>query len=376
MTEELLSADSSLVDLNTTTTPATPLRHFTLPADAELLAEKLPDYFAEPRGGRRKHFINEKVLPILSSEGQWTSPRVAAWFRNNRVKYESAERAANADAAVVTRKDLDEATQGINRRLDEVEHGIVASLADEMAKVMNALSSQASALQNQISSLQEEMSEKLKAVGQALPPSPSPAEVTTQSAILFISANLPVSLADRPAFREFTHKVAPTLEFPRSTELRKEILDQAAGFRNAFNVEVAGGPYLSLMIDGSSMAGRKWLGVCIATAQAFYFWRVLRLPDNKGKTIAASLAEVVAELRAKDFIIAAIVTDNASNEIAAVKELASRTHLPLVRVPCISHTVNLAVHDFFTAVFGKGVFEDHMRELHNALPTHEQGDPF
>jgi hypothetical protein len=100
------------------------------------------------------------------------------------------------------------------------------------------------------------------------------------------------------------------------------------------------------------MAGRKWLGVCIVTGKAFLFWRVLRLKNFTAAIICESLVDVVRELGDKHFFVCAIVTDNAANEISAVGELARTTKLPLVRIPCFSHTVNLAVQDFLTGAFG------------------------
>jgi hypothetical protein len=106
------------------------------------------------------------------------------------------------------------------------------------------------------------------------------------------------------------------------------------------------------------------------------FWRILHLHDNKGKTIAQSLADVVAELTDKCFTICSVVTDNAANEVLAVRELAKNTQQPIVRIPCISHTINLAVQDFFKDIFGKDVFPGHLRVLYNALPTKSEGDAF
>jgi hypothetical protein len=103
---------------------------------------------------------------------------------------------------------------------------------------------------------------------------------------------------------------------------------------------------------------------------------MLQLDDFRGATICESLADVVTELTDKHFILCAIVTDNAANEIHSVRELADRARLPIVRIPCLSHTLNLAVQDFFTALFGKNVFVDDLRELYSALPTRAQHDAF
>jgi hypothetical protein len=50
------------------------------------------------------------------------------------------------------------------------------------------------------------------------------------------------------------------------------------------------------MIDGSTMAGRQWLGVSLSSPKAFMFWRVLELPDSKSPTMAYALVQVVDNL--------------------------------------------------------------------------------
>jgi hypothetical protein len=89
-----------------------------------------------------------------------------------------------------------------------------------------------------------------------------------------------------------------------------------------------------------------------------------------------ALIQVVDDLTDRGFILCAVVTDNAANEIATVRLLAEKIQRPIVRIPCLSHTLNLAVEDFFTAVFGKGVFIADLRDLSASLPTASEGDAF
>jgi hypothetical protein len=67
------------------------------------------------------------------------------------------------------------------------------------------------------------------------------------------------------------------------------------------------------------------------------------------------LVAAVHALQRKRFVILAIVTDNATNEIAAVRELAHHAEIPLFRVACLTHTMNLAVQDALEDISG----EDH-----------------
>jgi hypothetical protein len=105
-------------------------------------------------------------------------------------------------------------------------------------------------------------------------------------------------------------------------------------------------------------------------------WRVLWVANFAAATIAESLVSVVGELLDRHFILCAIVTDNAGNEIRAVADLAESTRLPIVRILCLSPTLNLAVQDSFTAAFGRDVFLDDLRVLREALGTRSKGDPF
>jgi hypothetical protein len=84
-------------------------------------------------------------------------------------------------------------------------------------------------------------------------------------------------------------------------------------------------------------------------------------------------------VREKGFIVCSIVTDNARNEIAAVRSLSNDLRIPLFRVPCSCRTASLAVKDFleevFPAVGGRNFF-DRMTELLNLLPHQRQRDAF
>jgi hypothetical protein len=261
--------------------------------------------------------------------------------------------------------------QRLGERLDRLDRQV-----DVVRETMESTCDRVAALQDQISAFRGETSGGFHDVLLNLPRRLPPDEIRAHTATLLADTNSPISFVGYPAFRQFARLVIPDAELPTPPEVRQEILNQADQFRASFTPDTAGGPYISLMVDGSSMAGRKWLGVCIAAAKAFYFWRVLRVVDNRGRTIARALADVVEELSRKRFLVCAAVTDNAANEISAVRELAGVTGRPIVRIPCVSHTVNLAVHDFFAAAFGNGAFEADMQALYNALPTRAQGSPF
>jgi hypothetical protein len=170
--------------------------------------------------------------------------------------------------------------------------------------------------------------------------------------------------------------VAPAFDLPNAAELRKTIIDLSDKWHDEFNPQTQGGEYVSLMIDGARMAHCSWLGICIATVAGFSFWRMPDLPGTTGLEIASAVAKVVEDLRQRGFTTVGVVTDNASNEIKAVRDLADITKLPIFRIPCLSHTTNLAVKDFLEAAFVGPHFWTDISKLCGALPHATQNDPF
>jgi hypothetical protein len=126
------------------------------------------------------------------------------------------------------------------------------------------------------------------------------------------------------------------------------------------------------MIDGATSAHRVWLGICLSTDRGFVFWRLTELPDQTSATICNCLTEVIQDLNARGFRVIAIVTDNASNEIKALQNLASSDFpgfAPFIfRIACLSHTLNLALVDFARAVFeGWSIYKD-IPEIRETIP--------
>jgi hypothetical protein len=88
------------------------------------------------------------------------------------------------------------------------------------------------------------------------------------------------------------------------------------------------------------------------------------MDNQQGVTIAADLAPVIQEVEVRGFKILSIVTDNASNEIARIRELRgfpfqrqSRAHI--FRVRCLSHAATLAIRDFLKKFFpDRDLFKD------------------
>jgi hypothetical protein len=109
-----------------------------------------------------------------------------------------------------------------------------------------------------------------------------------------------------------------------------------------------------------------------------HFLELLDLADQRAPTIAGYVSPVIQKLTAKNLIVTAVCTDNASNEKAILNpdhdySLQAQTGLPLLRLPCLGHTVNLAMHDFFNA--SSPSILDGLHEVFRSLP-HFPGSEF
>jgi hypothetical protein len=329
------------------------------------------------RDGRHAYVMTD-VLPYLTPGEGWEASRVVMWFCNHQPSFLTAPAPLPRDPDVDPPEGqdpippefraefakLDRRLEAMELQIEGLQWRLIEMIRDEVVPARWARSSAG------------DRSRRSDAVRQELDRLIGPREVTARTAALVVGTNSPVNFVDRPAFRDFARGLNPQIELPSASGVREEILAQADRFREGFTPVAAGGRYVCLMVDGSSMAKRKWLAVSVAGGEAFYFWRLLELADNTSEAITAALATVVRELHLKRFVVCAAVTDNASNEILAVKNLPGVTGYPLVRVPCMSHTLNLAVHDFFTDVFGKNVFETDLQAFYEVLRRGSRGDHF
>jgi hypothetical protein len=274
-----------------------------------------------------------------------------------------------SDDAPASRKEVQAAVQPIQESLSQVS-AMVFDVQDDL----HAVRASNEKIQGQINEIHE-MLRSGSSIRTASDP-PQLVDATADAAILFGKTGQSLRAMDDPSFRGFIQKIAPTVVLPSSAELRARIVDLAAQFRDQFGPDTLGTEYVSLMVDGVSIQPRTWLGVSIAGNKRSYFLRLCELDNQKSDTMADALADVVTTLQAKGFSVCAIVTDNAANEVAAVAKVAKKTGIPLFRVACISHTINLAAQDVLKVLCDGGNFFDEMVTLYRGLPTQRRDDEF
>jgi hypothetical protein len=80
-------------------------------------------------------------------------------------------------------------------------------------------------------------------------------------------------------------------------------------------------------------------------------YRVFDLPNQKSKIIALYVASITRDLLANSLIMISHWINNARNEKATLDpkhdySVQQPTSLPIIRLPCMTHTANFAVNDF------------------------------
>jgi hypothetical protein len=113
----------------------------------------------------------------------------------------------------------------------------------------------------------------------------------------------------------------------------------------------------------------------------FVFWRIIHLPSQTSADTADALAIVIRELVERGLTCCGVIIDHAANEKRALDARTadswqSRTRTCLIRVACLSHTLNLGIQDIIRqCVPGCDPIADR-HTIIDALPKDKWGDEF
>jgi hypothetical protein len=316
-----------------------PHRYHAADMELRMLVEAAPRYYEVPERSQARTSICQEVMTNLRALGRadWTMRAVRVWFNNNQHSLSvkpspvlGPEIALLASDRPARRSDIDDVIAAFNRLVDRLEW-------------------------------------------ERPPPAPSPEFMNTQTASYIVKANLPLTHPRHPAFRQMVAGIQPRAPLPSVGLIRQQILDLAEAFRQDVTHANEGFQFVHLMADTAKVRGKHFLGVCLATLNSYLPYYVIEIPDQTGEAISDYLGKLIRDLNRRGLTTCGVVTDNAKAEIKTVN-LLKEEH-SVFRVPCLSHTANLVIKDFFTQLYPKHNAITELNALVNVLP-HGKGDDF
>jgi hypothetical protein len=173
---------------------------------------------------------------------------------------------------------------------------------------------------------------------------------------------------DNVNIKKFLTSISQNLKLPSIKTLKDMMATHSMDLVAAFP-RTSDGDYCSLACDGSSKLGKLWFSINLFYNGEVHFLTLVTMKKQDAHSIANELSKVTDELRKRGLTVTAITNDNASNEIAAVNEIKeysvqNKCGIPILRIPCLAHTLNLGLHDFFKS---EPTLENNIQDLKRVL---------
>ena len=181
------------------------------------------------------------------------------------------------------------------------------------------------------------------------------------------NSSMPLKPFTGPEFEALIRYWSPNASAPSYDTIRKQVLERAEELLHS-TLSNLRGEIVSLMIDGGTVGARHWLAIGMYGWKGTYFYGVRIMNDSSAGTISRLVTECIKDLARFGIGIAAVVSDNASNMIAALDEnktycVQSLSGSKIIRVSCACHTAQLAVKDLAANGPTFQVFRGELRQL-------------
>ena len=166
----------------------------------------------------------------------------------------------------------------------------------------------------------------------------------TDALTRFVAKDMrPIALIEGEGFSDFVRALDPSYEIPSRKHIMSKLSDLYAVLRGNVESKLREAQFVSVTLDfWTSHATESYLGVTVHLISADWVLKtyILQTRNVKGHHTAEYVAECIRHVTVEWEIpdkLCGITTDNARNIVAAARQL------PWIRIPCVAHTLQLAV---------------------------------